>query len=101
LVSDHITKSMAYILTVTAHVDHGKSTLTDSLVQRAGIISAAKAGEAYVKGIQQEVTYLTNNPVDSPIQERTSKSVASPSSPPLSPSTHIFPTQKTSRISPR
>lgn len=27
-------------------VDHGKSTLTDSLVQRAGIISAAKAGEA-------------------------------------------------------
>lgn len=28
-------------------VDHGKSTLTDSLVQRAGIISAAKAGEAY------------------------------------------------------
>ena len=26
-------------------VDHGKSTLTDSLVQRAGIISAAKAGE--------------------------------------------------------
>lgn len=29
-------------------VDHGKSTLTDSLVQRAGIISAAKAGEAFV-----------------------------------------------------
>lgn len=27
-------------------VDHGKSTLTDSLVQFAGIISAAKAGEA-------------------------------------------------------
>jgi len=27
-------------------VDHGKSTLTDSLVQRAGIISSAKAGEA-------------------------------------------------------
>lgn len=26
-------------------VDHGKSTLSDSLVQRAGIISAAKAGE--------------------------------------------------------
>lgn len=27
-------------------VDHGKSTLSDSLVQRAGIISAAKAGDA-------------------------------------------------------
>jgi elongation factor 2 len=30
---------------LTVPVDHGKSTLTDSLVQRAGIISAAKAGE--------------------------------------------------------
>jgi elongation factor 2 len=33
-------------LTYPATVDHGKSTLTDSLVQRAGIISANKAGEA-------------------------------------------------------
>lgn len=38
----------ANVVCSTAHVDHGKSTLTDSLVQRAGIISAAKAGEAYV-----------------------------------------------------
>ncbi|GIJ98372.1 elongation factor 2 [Aspergillus viridinutans] len=32
-------------MSVIAHVDHGKSTLTDSMIQRAGIISAAKAGE--------------------------------------------------------
>jgi elongation factor 2 len=33
-------------MSVIAHVDHGKSTLTDSLIARAGIISEAKAGEA-------------------------------------------------------
>ena len=35
-------------------VDHGKSTLTDSLVQRAGIISAAKAGETRFTDTRQD-----------------------------------------------
>ena len=34
-------------MSVIAHVDHGKTTLTDSLVLKAGIVASNKIGERY------------------------------------------------------
>jgi elongation factor 2 len=42
-------------MSVIAHVDHGKSTLTDSLIARAGIIAQARAGnDRYMDTRQDE-----------------------------------------------
>jgi len=41
-------------MSVIAHVDHGKSTLTDSLVAKAGIIAEENAGNARATDTRQD-----------------------------------------------
>lgn len=44
-VSSHVYSARSFRADASYLVDHGKSTLTDSLVSKAGIIANAKAGE--------------------------------------------------------
>lgn len=47
-------KSNIRNIAIIAHVDHGKSTLTDSLVSKAGIISNKQAGVACYTDTRQD-----------------------------------------------
>ena len=41
-------------MSVIAHVDHGKSTFTDSLIAKAGLIANSRAGETRFTDTKEE-----------------------------------------------
>jgi hypothetical protein len=49
-------------MSVIAHVDHGKSTLTDSLIQAAGIIAKQAAGTARFMDTREDEQVRTHSP---------------------------------------
>ncbi len=58
-VFDEVQKMMSNLenvrnVAICAHVDHGKTTMTDSLVARAGLISMASAGEQRVMDFDEQ-----------------------------------------------
>ena len=71
-------------MSVIAHVDHGKSTLTDSLVSKAGIIAEANAGNQRFMDTRKVCSADLSFCATADIVFRTSKSAALPSRPPPS-----------------
>lgn len=53
MVRINITSLLRYLISKCL-VDHGKSTLTDSLVSKAGIIASAKAGDMRFTDTRQD-----------------------------------------------
>ena len=46
------------IFSITAHIDHGKTTATDYLLRRAGLMRPEDAGQLQMTDIDKENLYL-------------------------------------------